>query len=84
MRLVTAIDFGTQHQQFKDLLAQNNIDSDSVRQILARISNVDTQRVFIEIFLDYGDPGPSSKDVRIRLFYVKTSKTFVYDSALIR
>jgi hypothetical protein len=84
MKLVTAIDFGTQHQQFLDLLSQNSIDPNSARQIVARISNVDPQRTFIEIFLDYGDPGPSSKDIRIRLFYVKNSGTFVYDGALIR
>jgi hypothetical protein len=84
MRLAAAIEFGTEHQQFLHLLAQNSIDPNSARQILARITKVDIERLFVEIFMDYGDLGPSSKDVRIRLFYVKSSGTFVFDSAVIR
>jgi hypothetical protein len=84
MRLASAIDFGTEHQDFLNLLSQNNIDVNSARQVLARIASVDAQRVFVEIFLDYGNPGPGSQDVRIRLYYIKNAGSFVYDGSTIR
>lgn len=84
MKLSLAIDFATQHQQFKTALNQKGIDENSARQIIARLANVTSQRVFVEIFIDYGAPGPSSLDARIRLFYDIHSGSFIFHDVAIR
>jgi hypothetical protein len=84
MKLSEAIDFATQHQQFLNMLQQNNINPDVANGLEARIAHRDNQNVFVEIMVDYGFSGPGSNDVRARVHYHQQSGTFFFDNVAIR
>lgn len=83
MKLIEIIAFATQHNQFKLFMQQHNFDPDRTNQLTARLVKVDLNFSYIEIFLDFGTPGPGLGEVRVRSRYVRQSGSFIFDEIAI-
>jgi len=79
MKLVEAIVFATQHRLFVECMHANNIPPESGRSLSANIVTWNEDWIFIEVKVDFGKPGESTGDIRIRLRYVTHSGSYILD-----
>lgn len=79
MKLVEAIGFATQHQRFVECMQANNIPPESGRSLSANIVTWNEDSIFIEIKVDFGKPGESTGDLRVRLHYDTHSGSYIFD-----
>lgn len=72
MLVQNAINTLINSQDFKDLVAANNIDADGCHELKANIKrNVTPAYYYYEIYLNYNDPNSTEKDI---MGYVKIQK----------
>ena len=76
MKLSEAINYATNHNRFLSFLQQRAINPDSAHEILGKITNVTDSTIEHRIYIDFGNKGQSSKDVRIIVDYNKITQDF--------
>lgn len=76
MKLSEAIHYATNHDRFLSFLNQRHINPDSAHEILAKIVNVTDATIEHRIYIDFGNRGQSSNDVRIIIDYDKRTHNF--------
>jgi len=76
MKLSHVIEFATQHEIFLDFMKNHNIEIDSAHQILAKITNINEKAVEHRIYIDFGNVGQSTSDVRIIIDYDRQKQNF--------
>lgn len=69
MKLSQIIEFATEHEIFLNFIQEHQIEIDSAHQILAKITNVTEKAVEHRIYIDFGNVGQSTSDVRIIVDY---------------
>jgi hypothetical protein len=79
MKLVEGILFATSHQRVTKCLIENNISPESARTITATVVTWNENSIFIEIRLEFGKPGESPGDIRVRIHFDVQSGSFVFD-----
>jgi len=79
MKLVEAIVFATEHQEFLNFLNQHNIRLDSAHEVRGKISDNTDNFVEHYIFIDYGNTGPSPRDVRVIVRYNIRTRDFTFE-----
>ena len=78
MKLSEVIQYATNHDKFLEFLSHRHINPDSAHEILAKISNVTDSTIEHIIYVDFGNPGQSSNDVRVIVDYDKNTHDFVF------
>lgn len=78
MKLSEVIHYATSHNTFRDFLSQRRINPDSAHEILAKITNETDSTIEHRIYIDFGNRGSSSNDVRVIIDYNKNSRDFAF------
>ncbi|MGN6532713.1 MAG: hypothetical protein ACTHK0_13295 [Ginsengibacter sp.] len=78
MKLSEVINYATNHDRFNKFLNQSNINPDSVHELTAKITNVTANTIEHRIYFDFGNPGESTKDVRVIIDFDKRTQDFKF------
>ena len=79
MKLVDAINFVSNQNQFLSTVTHKGFNPDDAHQVIAKKIKIDAEFVYHEIIFDYGPIGASPEDVVADVRYNKQNGSFILD-----